>query len=86
MLVKRMTMTLVRAALLLPLLAACGTTQPAVVPTAAPVAPTAATAPTDAPAIGDAGKVALPDIDPASVSGNIVTAERKVPCDCDECE
>jgi phosphate binding protein len=70
-------------ALLIPILAACGGTTPAAAPTAAS-APTAAaaaepTAMASAPtaAAGGAmaeGSVALPDLDPSTVQGNIISA------------
>ncbi|GAB4125649.1 MAG: PstS family phosphate ABC transporter substrate-binding protein [Roseiflexaceae bacterium] len=66
-------------ALLLPVLAACGGAPAA--PTAAPAAPTTAPAaePTAAPAAEPtaapaASGVTLPEVDPAAVTGNIVTA------------
>ncbi len=74
-------LALLLAALIVPILAACGSAGTTSAPTTAS-APTAAAAPTAAMAAPTAataggageGKVALPELDPSTVEGNIITA------------
>ncbi len=74
MFIKRIGSALIAATLILSVLTACGTAQPAAAPTTAPVV-AVAPAPTVAPAAGgSASGVMLPEVDPAKATGNIVTA------------
>src|SRR5215212_5699656 len=82
--VKSRAAFLLLLALVIPILAACGgagttsapTSGPAAAPTAAPAPTAMAAEPTGATAGGATteGKVALPEADPVSAQGNIITA------------